>query len=315
MHVSVNKAMGIGGDKTEDMVIVAKHEFPRDGSLDDARRRHEGQAKEIADALEASLPGGTLARLRVELMRRHVSDLVVLEDRRSARIKVAGTPPPPRKPRVEFTTVQGGSGYASYATMSARCLDCGKPVDVMLAELHKCKAAGGTPEKPGEEVDYEYCETPGGIRGRKRVSDAGSCGFSDCTVCRNGEDPPPGMICLNCGRPGKKALAGIKCAICEDGKNLSPGMICRKCGRRRVPGGIELPGRGVLVTPEPEDKPEQPADPRSWTAASGNATVLPPNFMLSMSDDTPESNPRPFFGTFDGKNRIGAPENRVSPEK
>lgn len=76
-RVSLLRARSVGSNHPPALTIEVHEQIGEVGSLDEARRLHSKQATTLADALLASLPGGTVDALLAELMRRRASLLSV----------------------------------------------------------------------------------------------------------------------------------------------------------------------------------------------------------------------------------------------
>ena len=78
--IKVSKAQSLSPkcDDIPEMVIIAEKVFPEYTNMAEARFWHGQDAKKIADALFASLPGGTIDALIVEMLDRKRSVLRVV---------------------------------------------------------------------------------------------------------------------------------------------------------------------------------------------------------------------------------------------
>lgn len=76
--VRVRRAQPIVDDEPIDKVTIKIDEtMPSQDTLEESYRNYEEDAEKIADALEASLPGGTFSALLIELLERKKCYLVV----------------------------------------------------------------------------------------------------------------------------------------------------------------------------------------------------------------------------------------------
>lgn len=73
LKVYVLRAGSIGGSNPPEVVIEIIEQIGEVGSLREARQLHKKQGEVLAEALLASLPGGTVDALLAELMRRRAS--------------------------------------------------------------------------------------------------------------------------------------------------------------------------------------------------------------------------------------------------
>jgi len=71
--ISILRAGSVGTNKPPTLTIEIHDQIGEVGSLSEARLLHAEQAMILADALLASLPGGTVDALLAELMRRRAS--------------------------------------------------------------------------------------------------------------------------------------------------------------------------------------------------------------------------------------------------
>lgn len=62
------------------VTILIEQEIPEPGTLAEGRAVYEEDGRKLADVLAATLPGGTLDALTVELLRRKATSLVVPRD-------------------------------------------------------------------------------------------------------------------------------------------------------------------------------------------------------------------------------------------
>ncbi|MBL8473815.1 MAG: hypothetical protein JNM98_18640 [Rhodocyclaceae bacterium] len=78
-RVSLLRASSVGSENPPALTIEVHEQIGEVGSLslNEARQLHSRQAAALADALLASLPGGTVDALLAELMRRRASLLSV----------------------------------------------------------------------------------------------------------------------------------------------------------------------------------------------------------------------------------------------
>ena len=72
-RVSILRARSVGDSHPPKLTIKAHEQIHDLKSLEEARALHRRQGIELADALLASLPGGTIDELLAELMRRKAS--------------------------------------------------------------------------------------------------------------------------------------------------------------------------------------------------------------------------------------------------
>lgn len=72
-RVSLLRAGSVGNSQPPVLTIEVREQIGEVGSLDEARQLHSKQATTLADAMLASLPGGTVDALLAELMRRRAS--------------------------------------------------------------------------------------------------------------------------------------------------------------------------------------------------------------------------------------------------
>lgn len=78
MLITVFKASPVDPTKpTEDLHIVAEHEFPETQTLERSRVLHDEAGHAIVNAMLATLPGGTVHAVLRELLERHASLLRV----------------------------------------------------------------------------------------------------------------------------------------------------------------------------------------------------------------------------------------------
>lgn len=77
MYVRAFLAQPIGEQKIEHLTISATEHFPYGASIESTNQLHERVATEIADALFATLPQGTLDRLAAKMLMRSACSLVV----------------------------------------------------------------------------------------------------------------------------------------------------------------------------------------------------------------------------------------------
>lgn len=77
MIVNVNKAMPIGTHIAPNTTIVIEHPIREVGTLTEAAKLYNADAKLIFNALRGSLPGGTFDRLTVLMLREKASLLAV----------------------------------------------------------------------------------------------------------------------------------------------------------------------------------------------------------------------------------------------
>lgn len=71
--VRLLRAGGVGSNNPPTLTIEVHEQIGEVGSLIEARQLHARQAEMLANALLASLPGGTVDALLAELMRRRAS--------------------------------------------------------------------------------------------------------------------------------------------------------------------------------------------------------------------------------------------------
>lgn len=71
--ISLLRAGSVGQITPPKLTIEVSEQIQEIGSLEQARQLHQRQGLELADAILASLPGGTVDALLVELMRRRAS--------------------------------------------------------------------------------------------------------------------------------------------------------------------------------------------------------------------------------------------------
>lgn len=76
-YVHVSKAEPVGGKTVPDLHLIFDGELGRCATLDESKARFSAQAKQIALALRAHLPGGTLDQLLIELLQLKASHFVV----------------------------------------------------------------------------------------------------------------------------------------------------------------------------------------------------------------------------------------------
>lgn len=81
--LKIYKASPVGGRTVPDLVLLVEDEIPSLSSLEDQDRLYEEQATLLADALGASLPGGTIDRLFAVLALRRASSLRVALEKAS----------------------------------------------------------------------------------------------------------------------------------------------------------------------------------------------------------------------------------------
>lgn len=72
-RVSLLRAGSVGSNQPPVLTIEVREQIGEVGTLDEARQLHARQAETLADAMLASLPGGTVDALLAELMRRRAS--------------------------------------------------------------------------------------------------------------------------------------------------------------------------------------------------------------------------------------------------
>lgn len=92
MHIY--KSQPTGDQVVPDLVLNVTEAFPRAGTLEEGEAKHRRAAKELADLLDASLPGGTLHCLLVEMLNRKLDQTVVRWDRKSragVKLDLGGT--------------------------------------------------------------------------------------------------------------------------------------------------------------------------------------------------------------------------------
>lgn len=75
--LAIHHAQPIGTQAIVPTTIVIGSAFPDNLSMEDGRALHARQALELAEALDATLPGGTLDRVVAEMVARHASLLRV----------------------------------------------------------------------------------------------------------------------------------------------------------------------------------------------------------------------------------------------
>jgi hypothetical protein len=75
--VKLKKAQGVGGKYIPSFFIEIETELEAELTLEESRVIYQSEAKKLADALFASLPGGTIDALMVEMMTRKVSLLAI----------------------------------------------------------------------------------------------------------------------------------------------------------------------------------------------------------------------------------------------
>lgn len=71
--VSLLRAGSVGSNQPPILTIEVREQIGEVITLDEARQLHARQAAALADAMLASLPGGTVDALLAELMRRRAS--------------------------------------------------------------------------------------------------------------------------------------------------------------------------------------------------------------------------------------------------
>ncbi len=78
MEVHISKAQRTVKDtEVESVRILIEDEFPQCATLGDAVEVHQFDAELLCKALETALPGGTLDRLLVEMLKYRASHFVV----------------------------------------------------------------------------------------------------------------------------------------------------------------------------------------------------------------------------------------------
>lgn len=73
----VFRAVALGSRNVPSLSITARESFPEGLSLTDARALHTREGRELAEALIASLPGGTLDQVLIALLEHQASALQV----------------------------------------------------------------------------------------------------------------------------------------------------------------------------------------------------------------------------------------------
>ena len=66
--ISISKAQGIGDERVESVTIIIDRELPDFKDIKTSKEAFEAGAENLADALCAALPGGTLDRLIDKLL-------------------------------------------------------------------------------------------------------------------------------------------------------------------------------------------------------------------------------------------------------
>ena len=72
-RVSLLRAGSVGSNQPPVLTIEVREQIGEVSTLNEARQLHAEQATTLADAMLASLPGGTMDALLAELMRRRAS--------------------------------------------------------------------------------------------------------------------------------------------------------------------------------------------------------------------------------------------------
>ena len=75
--MEIFKAQTTGGEVIPDLTLSITEVFPHCESLEENAAAHQSAAKELADKLEASLPGGTLHALLIEMLQRKLDQTLI----------------------------------------------------------------------------------------------------------------------------------------------------------------------------------------------------------------------------------------------